>query len=244
MEYILTDIHSHVLPCIDDGSDSMEKSLFLIKNMSFCGTKELIVTPHYCVRRGYKPSKDNILSCFENLKSEVLKKGIGVKLHCGCEIEYSSDIPSLLEEGKLLTLCGSKYILLEFAPYTSVRDIINAVQDIVLLGFIPVLAHVERYPALKNNIEDIIQLKNIGAKIQVNIDYVTSKLIFTDVFLKLLISMQLIDFVAGDIHFNSYSSSQIKQCVRIIQKHSSSSYVKDVFYKNAEKILNTDEEKN
>ena len=112
------------------------------------------------------------------------------------------------------------------------------------MGYIPVLAHLERYPALKNNIEDVIQLKNIGAKIQVNIDYITSKPFFTDVFLKLLISMQLIDFVAGDIHFNAYSPSQIKKCVRIIQKHSSSDYVQEVFYKNAEKILNTDEEKN
>ena len=243
MEYILKDIHSHVLPCVDDGSDSMKKSIALVKNMSSCGTKELVLTPHYSVRRRYRTRKDKILSCFDEFKNAVMENGINIKLHLGCEIEYSSDVPRLLNEGKVLTLCNSKYILLEFAPYISIRDMINAVQDIVLLGYIPVLAHIERYSALRNNIDDVIQLRNIGAKIQVNIDYITSKMIFTDIFLKLLISMQLIDFVAGDIHVNAYSPSQIKKCAKIIQKYSSSDYVQEVFYKNAEKILTTNEEK-
>ena len=237
MEYILKDIHSHVLPCVDDGSDSIKKSIALVKSMSSCGTKELVLTPHYSVRRRYKTRKDKILSCFDEFENAVMENGIDIKLHLGCEIEYSSDVPRLLEEGRLLTLCNSKYILLEFAPYISIRDMINAVQDIVLLGYIPVLAHIERYSALRNNIEDIIQLKNIGAKIQVNIDYITSKIFFS-------FSLFIKSSTSGDIHFNAYSPSQIKKCVRIIQKYSSSDYVQEVFYKNAEKILNTDEEKN
>ena len=237
MEYIFKDVHSHVIPCIDDGSDSMEKSLEILRSMALSGTKEIILTPHYCVRRGYKPSAEAIRDAFEELKLSCQSNDIDITLHAGCEIEYSTDIPALLQSGKLLTLADSKYVLTEFAPYTNVREMINAVQTIVQLGYIPVLAHVERYPALKNIPADIMLFKNIGAKIQVNIDFVNTKRLLTDNFLKTLISERIIDFVAGDVHCNSYTAAQLKQCAKTIQKYSSEDYVHDVFYKNAEKIL-------
>lgn len=244
MEYIFKDIHSHVLARIDDGSDSMEKSLEILKSMEDSGTKALVLTPHYCVRRGYKPSAEKIRSAFEELKAQCRNSGIDIDLFLGCEIEYSTDIPQLLKSGSLLTMADTKYILTEFPPYINVRDMINAVQTLIQLGFIPIIAHVERYPALKSDFEAVIHLRNIGAKIQVNVDYVTSRLIFTDNFLKALITQRTIDFVAGDVHCNTYTSAQLKRCARIIQKYSSSDYAEDVFYKNAEKILKNTEEKN
>jgi len=172
LKYTFKDIHSHVIPCIDDGSGSFEDSLKILKTMESAGTKELILTPHYSVRRRYKPSPEQILSAFEEFKNKCSQIGISIKLHYGCEIEYSADVPDLLKSGNLLSLAGTRYILVEFAPYADIREIIDAVRNIVLLGFIPVIAHVERYPALKNSIDDVAFLKSMGAMIQVNVEYI------------------------------------------------------------------------
>jgi len=237
LKHTFKDIHSHIIPCIDDGSGSLESSLKMLKTMENAGTKELFLTPHYSMRRRYKTSSERILSKFEEFENLCKNIGIGIRLHCGCEIEYSADVPSLLQAGELVTLDGTKYILLEFAPYIEIREIIEAVRTIVQLGFIPIIAHIERYPALKNRIVDIEILKSMGAMVQTNIDYIISRPIFVDDFLKTLISENIIDFIAGDVHMNPYSYAQLNKCAKIIEKYSSEDYVNDVFYKNFDKIL-------
>lgn len=237
MGYIFKDIHSHVLPCIDDGAESMKSSLEILKKMKKSGTKDLFLTPHYCQRRGFRPDKERILSVFESLKKACEKEGIDINFHTGCEIEYSADVPELLKADKLLTLANSKYVLIEFAPYTNSRDMIDAVNTIVQLGLIPIIAHIERYPAIRGNTEDLLYLKKIGAKIQVNLENLAKKPLFADRFLKSIISLEIIDFVAGDVHFNSYTSSDIKKCAVLAQKYASNEYAENILFKNAEKIL-------
>lgn len=244
MKHMFKDIHSHIIPCIDDGSKSVESSLKMLKIMEAAGTKELFLTPHYSVRRRYKPTSEQILSAFEEFENQCKQIGISIKLHCGCEIEYSADVPDLLKSGVLLTLANTKYILMEFAPYTDIREIIEAVRNIVQLGFIPIIAHIERYPALKNRIEDVGFLKSMGAMIQVNVDYIISRPVFIDEFLKMLISQNMIDFIAGDVHMNTYTYAQLNKCAKIIEKYSSSDYVQNVFYKNFEKFYLQMKEKN
>lgn len=231
------DIHSHIIPCIDDGSRSLSKSLKMLREMQEYGTENLILTPHYSQRRGYMPEKDEIIAAFSDFKDKAAKDGLSICLHCGCEIEYSNDIVRLLAEGKLLTLAGSKYVLVEFAPYVHSRDIIRALHDIIGVGYIPVIAHIERYPYVQDNLKDILFFKSIGALIQVNAGYIISSMPFFKKLLNFLLQERAIDFVAGDTHNDALSAVQMEKCAKTIERHTSKEYTNDVLYGNAQKIL-------
>lgn len=241
LDFTFNDIHSHVIPCIDDGSKSLGDSLDMLRTMEAYGTQNLILTPHYSQRRGFTPDRDKILSAAQQFKADCKDAGIGINLFAGCEIEYSSDIPEMLADGKLVPLAGSECVLIEFAPYVHARDITAALREIVQTGYVPVIAHIERYPYIKGNIAEVRAFKHLGARIQVNLHFVVQHILFADKFLKSLLSERLIDFIAGDIHWEAFSQSTVKRGFEIVKKHGSEEYAEEMFFKNAEKILLSDE---
>ncbi len=242
MDLIFNDIHSHVIPCIDDGSKSLEASLEMIQKMALYGTKKLILTPHYSQRRKFTPEKEKILTAANSFREHCEKLNTGIEFYTGCEIEYSSDIPRLLSENKLVTLANSNYVLVEFAPYVHLRDITAALHAIIQTGHIPVIAHIERYPYIKGNLSDVESFKKIGALVQVNLNFVAKRALFTDKFLKELIKNRFIDFVGSDIHWEAFSKETAFRGFNTVKKHSDENYANDIFFKNAEKILFNDKE--
>lgn len=241
MEFTFNDIHSHVIPCIDDGSRSLADSVGMLKIMESYGTENLILTPHYSQRRRFTPTKSEILSAAERFKADCKEAGIGINLFTGCEIEYSSDVPQMLLNNELVALANTKCVLVEFAPYVHARDITAALHSIVQVGYVPIIAHIERYPYIKGNVEEVKAFKHIGAHIQVNLHFVTEHLLFADKFLKSLLSERLVDFVAGDIHREAFLPKTVERGFEIIKKHSSQKYAEELFFKNARKILLSDE---
>lgn len=237
MDLTFWDIHSHIIPCVDDGSQSMETSLEILRTMEQSGTRCLVLTPHYCERRGLTEKKETIESAFSELKEQAERAQIGIELFLGSEIEYSDGAAERLGRGELLTLSGTEYILTEFAPYASAREINDAVRTLVLMGYVPVIAHAERYEALRAGMDDIKTLKKAGAMISVNVSYMAKQGLFTDRFLKSLISSRLIDFLTGDVHCTSYTRSQLERCANTVEKYSGADYARDIFYLNAEKIF-------
>lgn len=234
---MLFDIHSHVIPGIDDGSETLEKSIEILHGMERAGVKNLMLTPHYSVRRGYTPSKEKIISSYEILREECLKREIGIRLYLGCEIEYSSDIPLMLQSGKLLTLADTKYVLVEFAPYASFNDILSAVHGVIQVGYIPVIAHIERYRPMIKDIKNITCIKHFGALVQVNIDSVISGNFFMHRFIKKIIKGQLVDFIAGDVHSDLYTVSQLERCAKLIEDISAKDYADRIMLDNAKDIF-------
>ncbi len=234
---MLFDIHSHVIPGIDDGSETLEKSIGILHGMESAGVKNLMLTPHYSVRRGYTPSKEKIISSYEILREECRKREIGINLYLGCEIEYSSDIPLMLQSGKLLTLADTKCVLVEFAPYASFNDILSAVHGVIQIGYIPVIAHIERYSPMIKDIKNITCIKHIGALVQVNVDSVISEKFLMRRFIKKIMKKQFVDFIAGDVHSDLYTVSQLERCARIIEDLSAKDYADKIMFDNAKDIF-------
>ena len=217
----MIDIHAHIIPDVDDGSNSLQSSIELIRKAIEFGVTDIICTPHYR-KFMFETSIDEIKLSFLNLQREVEKNKLNIKLHLGQEIYCNSDLEfrknlSMLDEKLISSMVDSKYILLEFS-YTRDIDIVEIVCMAKNKGYIPIIAHVERY-IYANSISKVLKLIDYGAKIQVN----ASSIIGEDgrkvkKFVNKLISLGLVDFVASDIHESrtNYLEDAYK---RVIKKH-------------------------
>ena len=190
----MIDIHSHILPFVDDGSESVETSLGLLKKAEDTGVTDIILTPHY--KFSYKKSPEEIKAVFLELENKKKEANIGVNLYLGNEIHYSKNTRKILSENGVLTLNGTKYVLIEF-DYFNQSDITEAVYGLIRDGFVPIVAHVERYAYV--SIADILEIKEMGGLIQVNAGSLVGdcrrkikKLV------KKLFKLSLVDFISSD----------------------------------------------
>ncbi len=163
----MIDIHAHVIPFVDDGSPSLEDSLRLVKEEIEQGVDTIICTPHFDLKR-YTPSKEKILENFELLKKAIKDEKLEIELYLGQEICYYStfDFIKLLKEKKLFTLKDTNFILLEFDFYKEPVSISELMYNIRINGFVPIIAHVERYEWLTRKMLEKMIVE--GALIQVN----------------------------------------------------------------------------
>ena len=168
------DIHCHVMPGVDDGSPDMETSLKMLQIAEKDGIVAMILTPHH------KPMHHNVspahnASYKDSLKSKAKDLGLKIKLYSGNEIYYSEKVLEELEEGKICTLAGSDYVLVEFHPTNPYKAIHNAVYQLLGAGYIPIIAHVERYSDIVSHPSYIEELIGMGCYIQVNASSVMGK---------------------------------------------------------------------
>lgn len=225
----MVDIHSHVLPDVDDGSQSIESSLNMLESLSQIGVTDVVLTPHY--RGTFLKEKEEILNKFNEFKKQAEK--IPVNLYIGQEIYATKDAMNRLYEGKLLTLNDTKYVLLEFS-YCDYTDITEEVYVAKRKGFIPIVAHAERYEYL--GLDDIFEIKSLGGLIQINASSLVkkiSKTYFRRV-LKLL-DNDLVDFVAGDLH--EFREHYLLQAKTLIEKKYGKQRTKRLFVENAYNII-------
>lgn len=195
----MTDIHCHVLPLVDDGSESFENSLQMLSEQIRQGVKNVILTPHYR-KPVFTTDNAEIIARFEELKALVKEKGLAINLYLGREITVYSGVDADLKDGKMLTLANSKFVLLEF-PYDTETDIEEICYKVKLQGYIPVVAHIERYSYF-HSLEKVQRLKESGVVIQINASPIL-KQSFSDEnkFAKKLLKNKLVDVVASDWHY-------------------------------------------
>lgn len=157
------DIHTHIVPGVDDGAESLEESLEMISQMREQGVLNIVATPHYPDGKTEK-----IKDAFDMLKKSVEDKYPDMKLYLGNELLNGPGVIEALKNKTALTIAGTKYILVEFLPSDSQRKIYSALREYILEGYIPIVAHVERYEALHKNYDILDEIINMGAYIQMN----------------------------------------------------------------------------
>ena len=193
----MTDIHSHVLPEVDDGSNNLEESIEMLKFAEKAGVDKIVFTPHF--RDSYNMRKNELSERFDSFKSVAKDMGIKAELFLGQEIYRTEQSISLLKKGELLTMNESKYVLVEF-NLRHYSDVTEAVYEFVSAGFVPIVAHVERYPYVEP--ADVREIKEIGGLIQVNAASVVGKPNKKyKKTVKRYLKEDLVDFVASDIHY-------------------------------------------
>ena len=142
----MIDIHTHVLPGVDDGADTMDTALELLELSADSGV-DCVVTTHHC---NVPDEFDNYASpdlerLWARLEREVQRAGIPVELRRGMEVFATPELPELLEEGRVWTLNGTKYFLTEFSFNEDPDFCMDILEECADLGFRPIIAHPERY---------------------------------------------------------------------------------------------------
>lgn len=226
-EIHLIDIHTHVLPGVDDGSLDIETSIELIEYELKQGVTDLFVTPHYIKYREYLSSMEENQKIFDLLQQVIKKRNMEINLYLGNEIYYDRYTISNLEHNLVTTLGDSNYVLLEFSLFEETEDIGEAIHNMKSKGFIPIIAHPERYPYI-DDIKDYRIMKKMGALIQINCSSINGengkkikKMVLQ------LIKHDLVDFVASDIH--DFRRSSMLDAFRVVQKQFGEEVAKRIF---------------
>lgn len=217
-----TDLHSHLIPGIDDGVKSVEQSLSILRQLEEIGFKKIITTPHIMQHR-FPNRKSNILYRYGLLKKELIKNDINIDLQVASEYYYDEHFLDLINKKDLLTF-GKNYVLFEFSFHIKPIGIERVISRLLDLGYQPVLAHPERY-FFYNDMEDYHMLKELGLLFQVNLVSIEgfygkkAKNSVEDI-----IDAGMVDFIGSDIHSEKYVEAfskalQNKTYPKILEKN-------------------------
>ncbi|MEO5564793.1 MAG: CpsB/CapC family capsule biosynthesis tyrosine phosphatase [Chitinophagaceae bacterium] len=163
-----TDMHSHILPGIDDGSDSIETSLELIRGMKALGYTKLIATPHVMWDM-YRNTTQIINEKLRLVREAVKKEGIDIELGAAAEYFLDEHVEDMLKQKQPLLTISENKVLVEFSmafPALNIKDILFEMQ---MQGYQPVIAHPERSIYLQQNKEFYDELRDTGCIFQLNI---------------------------------------------------------------------------
>ena len=220
----MIDIHTHIIPNVDDGSKNLETSINMIKHEIDIGVKEIICTPHHIYSR-YEKSVEEIKAQFKLLKEAVEKENLPIKLYLGQEICYThrEDIIAMLKSGKLLTLNNTNRVLLEFSFTREPENLLEVMYNFNVNGYEVIIAHIERYEWM--TYDKVIALRSEGAKIQINSDTVLGYTSWKEKrFVKKLLKKGLVDYVASDTH--SFRPSTLDKSYKKIKNPDLFNYVR------------------
>ena len=227
----MIDIHTHVLPFVDDGSIDYNLSLDMIKECVEQGITDIFLTPHY--RKMYKLSPNVLLSEFEKFKGVVSDANIPINLYLGQEIFIENNYKQVFECKKVLTMNNTNYVLIEF-DYERDIDMPDIVYELKMLGYTPIIAHYERY--LMSDVETAQELKALGGLIQINAESIVGKTKrYYAGLIKKLFKNNLVDFVASDVHHNRANNMMLAK--KFVQKKFGKEKANKIFIENAKMII-------
>ena len=227
---IYTDIHTHLLPGIDDGSRSTEESLELLAMEYERGIRTVLFTPHYR-RTGSsiyaKVAYEHFLCDVKENRPEIFRD---TAFGLGQELTWHESLIDRLQSGDALTLSGTNLSLIEFDPGIPYDRMAQELRRLLNAGFLPVIAHMERYEAL-TSIEPVTELRRMGCRMQVNYKSITGdgmtgrEAPFGGIFSKEvkrvrgLIKDGMIDYYGTDTHRMDYRPPKIEKALEWLRKN-------------------------
>ncbi len=233
----LIDIHSHILPGVDDGAVNHKTSMKMLEIAWNDGIRQVILTPHNKPMR-HNVSLKTLQKLAEDLDIEARHQGMTFTFYMGNEIYYRSDIIEALEEGKACTMARSSYILVEFSPMDDFDYIRKGIYQVLSAGYRPIIAHIERYQCMLNKPEHVASLHKMGCYIQVNAGSVMGQYGFAiKRMTRKLLKQELVSFIASDAHDTEKRAPRLKECAKYISKKFGDEYRQRLFEENPEKLL-------
>lgn len=196
----MQDIHSHILPGLDDGSSDMETSLELVKALSDAGINQLICTPHI-ISDIYRNTPEKINAALTTLRSACKNTGLHTNITAAAEYMLDDRFMELLRAKEPLLTLSKKYILTELSYATMPNNLEQIAFEINISDYLPLMAHPGRYYYYHNNYDVYYRLKELGFFLQVNLLSLTGhygKAVKKAA--EFLFKNNLVDFVGSDVH--------------------------------------------
>ena len=226
----MIDIHSHLVPGVDDGSQSIEESLGLLKQAETEGITEIITTPHYMKNGDFRTKATELVQRFNKLKEAYQGS---IKLHLGNELYIHPDLPELLEQGEILTLAESNYILVEF-PFHEYKEDYDEILYELSLKYQIIIAHPERYSYVQDDPNFCLQWLKEGYLLQSN-----QNSLFKKETRKVLIPMiehGFVSFIASDAH-NGYRPLVLRKAYELLSEEFNETLAIQLTRENPKRIM-------
>lgn len=237
---MIFDIHCHILPGVDDGARNESSTDRMLRIAASEGIDIIVATPHFAYGRE-KEEVEEIKRKYAEVRTWWKKRGAEKEMYLGNELFYSEGIIEALQDGSALTMNGTKYVLVEFPIYTEFSYVQRAIQKLQYAGYIPVIAHVERYEYLRKKgcIEELVRM---GAYMQVNASTITGKHgIFAKHQVMQWIRQGLVHFIATDAHDSRERRPEIDKCAAYLKKKLGVSRTHRLLCNNPQRMLKGEE---
>lgn len=236
----MKDLHSHLLFGIDDGSKDISESISLLKEAEKQGITELMITPHYIEESKYNCNNEDKEKRFDQLVQAVKDEGINIKLYLGNEVFINDNFIKLLKKKEITTLNNSKYILLEFPLGNMLYNTKDIIYELVVAGYVPVLAHPERYRIFQRHPDHIEEYLRMGVLLQGNYKSLFGK--YGSQAKKTLIyflKKHQITFLGSDCHHEKdFKIKKLKKKLKSIVK--SDNMIEDLLENNFNKVISNE----
>lgn len=231
------DIHAHILPGVDDGARDLSQSLELLKHARSQGIGAVLLTPHY--RGRYHGNvREKLTVIYEELCQAAKTECPDLELYLGCEVGYELDVSEKISAGSVLSLNNTQYVLLEFQEKSFRSRIMDGVLEVLNFGYIPIIAHAERYEAFRNRPQMVEEVAELGALIQLNAQSVLGKSGFgIKRFCHKLLKSHLVHFIATDAHDLQERRPELKSCYQLVRKKHGQAYADALFIHNGRAVL-------
>ncbi len=197
------DIHSHLIPNIDDGSQSMEQSIEMIESLIRLGFRKIITTPH--IHPNYPNHPEVILAGLSKLQKELIKLNLDIEVEAAAEYYVDQQFHQKVKDNDTILSFGGKHVLVETPFINKPAFFESAMFDLKASGHTPVLAHPERYVYLEGSIEWLEELKDMGVLLQVTLGSLGGYYgKVPEQIGNLLLKKDMVDFLGSDLHRPSH----------------------------------------
>ena len=231
------DIHTHILPEVDDGSSSMEETIKMLQIAQEQQIETIIATPHY-IPGGRNLPVNVLRERLEQVQAEAIKINPAMKLFLGNEIYYADSVTEDLKSGKVLTLADSRYVLVEFSTKDTDQHIYRALSGLIRSGYIPILAHVERYRCFYKKEYLIHDLIEAGCYIQMNSTSLIGGFLDREAaYHRSLMEQGLIHLIGSDCHDEKVRIPYMIKTAQMMIKKYDESLVNKILFTNPLKVL-------
>ncbi|MGF3114736.1 tyrosine-protein phosphatase [Facklamia sp. P13055] len=237
---MIVDLHSHLIPGVDDGAQTLEDSIYLAKMGQEEGVQHIVLTPHH--RNGqFINHKEDVIKFTDKLSADYERAGLQVKVYPGQEIRLTKQFMEDYYNGDLLSLDGSdKYYLIEF-PTAKVPEFApKMLLQLIDMGITPLIAHPERNHQLAENYEDLYDLIQMGCLSQITSSSYVG--LYGEKFQKTareMIELNLAHVIASDVHHVDFRPFNMKAAFNQLEQDFGQAKV-DYFLQNARDIFNGD----
>ena len=235
----MIDIHTHILPMVDDGASNFEEALDMAVMAAESGVRAIVATPHSNHDVGFVNYESEYLAeIFNKLCDMLHEMNIPIRLYRGMEIWASTDIVEKLSYGTLLTLNRTKYTLVEFAFDEETWWIEAILEEMLREGYLPIIAHPERYFCVQEDPNNLYNWRKMGAFAQMNKGSILGRLgRRAEDTAKLLLKHNLINCLASDAHHIYARTTDMTELNRYIERDFSQEYRDLLMVENPKAIL-------
>lgn len=214
----MIDIHCHILPGLDDGPDSMEETLEMCRLSVERGMTGIIATPH--MFNGMFPTdRKSILESYALVRDVLASEGVPLKLYAGADLHLVPGLGEKIQNNSALTLNDGRYFLLEFPSRLLPPNLNQVVEELIFLGYIPIITHPERNEAILKREEILFDLIHLGALCQITAMSLTGEFgKRCERFARTIIEAGAVHFIASDAHSTGWRSPGLDSAVRVAEQ--------------------------